>query len=127
MQLYHLREPRNLEAAVRFYAGREHDGAHGALADATATADVLEGMLARYADLPRTVAELHGLTAGVDIEGKFSRDGDRIVLAFGKHQGRPLDEVARDDPGYLKWMLGLELLADARGLVVSALASRKAS
>jgi DNA polymerase III subunit epsilon len=127
MQMYHLREPRNLEAAVRFYAERDHAGAHGALADATATADVLEGMLARYPDLPRTVAELHGLTAGVDIEGKFTREGDRIVLAFGKHQGRPLDEVARDDPGYLKWMLGLELLADARGLVVAALASRRAS
>jgi DNA polymerase-3 subunit epsilon len=127
MQVFHLREPRDLGAAVRFFAGREHDGAHGALADATTTADVLEGMLARYGDLPRTVDGLHGLTAGVDIEGKFTRDSGRFVLAFGKHQGRGLDEVARDDPGYLKWMLGLELLADARGLVVAALASRKAS
>jgi DNA polymerase III subunit epsilon len=127
LPVFREREPRDLGAAVGLYCGREHPGAHGALADATAAADVLAGMLARYDDLPRTIAGLHGLTTGVDIGGRFARDGDRIVLDFGKNRGRSLEDVARDDPGYLNWMLGLGLLPDARALVKSALASRKAS
>ena len=43
-------EPRNLSAALRFYCGKEHDGAHDALADVEATADVL---LAQLGPLPR--------------------------------------------------------------------------
>ena len=34
-------DPRDLSAALRFYCGKEHAGAHDALADVEATADVL--------------------------------------------------------------------------------------
>ena len=36
-RIYHRMEPRDLTAAVRFYLGRDHAGAHGAEADARAT------------------------------------------------------------------------------------------
>jgi DNA polymerase-3 subunit epsilon len=36
-RIYHKREPRDLTAAVKFYCGRDHVGAHGAEADARAT------------------------------------------------------------------------------------------
>jgi hypothetical protein len=60
-QIYHRREPRDLSAAVLSYCGREHADARGALADAEATAAVLDAQVARYADLPPTVAALHEL------------------------------------------------------------------
>ena len=41
-RIFHGREPRDLAAALRFYCGRDHAGAHGALADAEATAAVLD-------------------------------------------------------------------------------------
>ena len=44
-RIYHRKEPRDLTAAVRFYCGRSHDGAHGAEADARATLDVLKAQL----------------------------------------------------------------------------------
>ncbi|MCS6801039.1 MAG: 3'-5' exonuclease [Chloroflexota bacterium] len=64
MTLFHQRDgaqlqKRNLAAAVRHYCGREHVGAHSALADARATAEVLRRMLQRHRDLPRDVGLLH--------------------------------------------------------------------
>lgn len=58
MTIFHRKEPRDLEAAVRFYLRREHEGAHGAEADVLAAAEVLDAQLAVYEDLPRTVDEL---------------------------------------------------------------------
>ena len=51
--------PRDLSAAVRFYCGRQLEGAHSASADASATADVLIAQLERYSDLPCDAQGLH--------------------------------------------------------------------
>jgi DNA polymerase-3 subunit epsilon len=59
MEIFHRYEPRVLAAAVRTYLGRDHEGGHSAAADVLATAEVLDAMVNRYADLPRTVASLH--------------------------------------------------------------------
>lgn len=122
LQICHQHEPRDLAAAVRHYLGRDHDGAHGALADAYATAAILDAQLARYADLPRTVAELHAHMTEVDLAGHFRRQDGRIIFAFGKYAGRPLEEVARRDEDYLYWMLDQDFLPDAKALVTQALA-----
>ena len=121
MQLYHRHEPRDLGAAARFYLGREHDGAHGALADAEATAAVLDAQVGRYEALPSSVSALHALLTDVDVGGRFRREGGRVAFGFGKHAGRPLEEVAVLDPGYLRWFLGQNFLEDAQELVQAAL------
>jgi len=131
MTIFHRKEPRNLSAAVRFYLGREHEGAHGAEADLLATFDVLEAQLERYEDLPRSVDELDGWTRphpdAADDGGKFLQRGDDVVFSFGKHRGKTLDEVAREAPGYLDWILGTDFPEDAKRLVRQALeASRGA-
>ena len=43
--IYKIREERSLTAAVKFYCGREHVGAHGAESDTKATFDVLKSQL----------------------------------------------------------------------------------
>ncbi len=127
MTVFHRKEPRDLSAAVRFYLGRELVGAHGATADVEAAAEVLEAQLARYDDLPRTVAELdawcHPVPPGaVDRAGKFVRRDGAVVFAFGKHQGRPIREVARERPDYLQWLLKQpDFPEDARALAEKAL------
>jgi DNA polymerase-3 subunit epsilon len=120
-RLYHRLEPRDLGAAVRRYLGREHEGAHEALDDAEATAAVLDAQLGRHAELPPTPAGLHALLVDVDVAGKFRTEGDRVVFGFGKHVGRPLDEVARLDPTYLEWFLAADFLDDAKAFVERAL------
>lgn len=129
MTIYHRMERRDLSAAVRFYLGRSHDGAHAAEADVAASADVLEAQLERYPDLPRSVEELDawirgGRTAGVDRSGKFVWQDGEAVLAFGKYQGKPLRRVARDDPGYLEWIAKSDFPPDAKQVAADALAGR---
>jgi DNA polymerase-3 subunit epsilon len=125
MVIFHRKEPRDLSGAVRHYLSREHEGAHGAEADVDATIDVLEAQLERYSDLPRSVEELDAWTGSrpdaVDERGKFVRRQEEIVFAFGKHQGRPLRDVAREAPDYLRWIVGTDFPEDAKQLVQRAL------
>jgi DNA polymerase-3 subunit epsilon len=127
MAIFHRKEPRNLAAAMAFYLGREHVGAHGAEADVAAALLVLDAQLGRYADLPRSVAELDAWCRpsvpadAADISGKFLWRNGEVVLAFGKHQGRSLMDVAREHRDYLEWMLKQDFPADARRIVEGAL------
>ncbi len=121
-EIFFRREPRTLSAAIRFYCGEEHAAAHGALADAEAAARVLDAQLERYPDLPREAAALHDWFVDVDLTGRFRREGDQVVFAFGKYRGRALAEVAKQDPGYLMWLSRQPLLPDASKLLGSALA-----
>jgi DNA polymerase III subunit epsilon len=132
MTIFHRQEPRNLEAAVRFYCGRELEGAHSALADTEATLAVLDAQLARYADLPRDTASLH-VYCNPD-SGRFldrSRkicwnDAGEAQLAFGKHQGKTLQQMASHplDRTYLEWMLGSDFSAEVKAIIECALTGR---
>jgi DNA polymerase-3 subunit epsilon len=129
LTIYHRMERRDLAAAVEFYLGREHAGAHAAEADVLATAEVLDAQLGRYADLPRSVDELDawmrpGGAAAVDRSGKFRWQGGEVVFAFGKHQGRSLREVAAESSGYLEWIVKSDFPSDAKELVGEALQGR---
>lgn len=115
------REPRNLAAALRFYCGRDHHGAHGALADAEAAWAVLDAQVGHYDDLPATVAELHAMNQDVDLAGKFRKQGRKTVFTFGKYRGVALRRVAREDSGYLDWLLRQGLLDDTAAVIRRAL------
>ncbi len=122
LQIYHQQQPRTLAAAVRSYLGRDHDDAHDALADATVTSAVLDVLLGSNADLPRTVPELHARFASVDVAGRLRAQNGQLVLTFGKHAGRPLKELARTEPEYLRWLLTQDFLPDFSALIQRALA-----
>jgi hypothetical protein len=124
MEIFHTREPRDLTAAVRFYCGRKREAAHAASADALATAEVLDAMLGRYPDLPRTVAGLDQHLKkpnAVDSAGNFIRVEGEIRFSFGKYRGQPLDEIARMQPDYLQWMLTQDFFDDVKAVVRDAL------
>ncbi|MCX7819650.1 MAG: 3'-5' exonuclease [Kiritimatiellae bacterium] len=133
-RIFHMKEPRTLSAAARFYVGVEHVGAHGALADAEMTLRVLERQIERYEDLPREVPALSEWcfptnTDAADLEGKlrWTPEGE-LVLTFGRFKGRTLRELANDSSGpgrdYLKWMLRQEFAPDVRAWVQDALEGR---
>jgi DNA polymerase-3 subunit epsilon len=125
-EIFHHFERRDLTAAVRFYLDRAHDEAHSAAADVLATAEVLDAMLGRYAELPRSAEDLHVHfkdPKAVDSNGKFVRVNNEIRFAFGKYKGQPLAVVARESPGYLRWMLSGDFFSDTKDLVRQALAS----
>ncbi len=121
-EIFRRREPHDLAGAMTFYCGQAHEDAHAAHADVDATAQVLDAQLGRYADLPRTVRGLHESFAGVDVLGRFRREGGAIVFAFGRHAGKPLSTVAKESPDYLYWMLEGDFLEDVKYVVRNALA-----
>jgi DNA polymerase-3 subunit epsilon len=126
MTIFHKKEPRDLSAAVRFFLGRDHAGAHGAEADVAASFEVLESQLNRYPDLPRTVEALDAYCfpvppGAVDRGGKFVLREGEVIFAFGRQKGRALREVARVQRDYLEWILKQDFPDDARLLVEEAL------
>jgi DNA polymerase-3 subunit epsilon len=125
MEIFHRYEPRDLDAAVRFYLGRQHTGSHTAAGDVLATAEVLDAMVARYADLPRTVAGLHLHFIDrdrIDSDGFFIRAEGQVRFAKGKYRGQPLAVIAATKPDYLEWMLAQGLFEDTLTMVREALA-----
>jgi DNA polymerase III subunit epsilon len=81
LQVYHQREPRDLQSAFTFCVGGRFVGAHRARCDVKATALVLDAMMRRYGDMPKNVRVLHRQLTDVDLGGWFRRDAGRIVFA----------------------------------------------
>jgi DNA polymerase-3 subunit epsilon len=131
-RIYHRMEPRDLSAALRFYCGREHEGAHNALADVQATADVLLAQMDRYGDLPAGVEGLGDISGDrdrtPDAGGKLMFDDEgRVCLGFGKYRGWTLENIGRNDPGYMQWLMTkAELPASTLAIMRTTLADLEA-
>lgn len=111
--IFHREEPRDLSAAARFYLDRAHQDAHTALGDIRTTAAVFAAQLDRYEHIPRDLEGLHAYCDEVmpfetAVERWFQKGEEGYVFNRGKHRGRPLTEVARTEPDYLRWMLGAD-------------------
>ncbi len=129
-KIYHKREPRDLSAAYRFYCGKElGDDAHGALADARATLEVIVGQLEKYPDLPRDVEALDRIfnpqdPLNVDRMGRWRWVNGEVVVNFGKKKGARLTALAadrQDGHSFLKWMIKSDFPEDTRRVAENAL------
>ena len=108
--IYHKMEPRTLSAAVGFYCGDTHEGAHSALADTEATLRVLEAQMEHYGDkLPHDVdslAEFARYHKKADLAGRIIyNDKDEEVINFGKYNGRVVADVLQSDPAFYAWVM----------------------
>jgi DNA polymerase-3 subunit epsilon len=48
----------------------------------------------------------------VDQLGKIRKDGEQIILAFGRHKGRDVKEIHFEDPRYIHWLLSAKGVGD---------------
>lgn len=122
-KIFYKMEPRTLKAAYKLYCEKELEDAHDALADVRATADVLKGQIMKYKDvdyedgdgfitkapIKNDIKALSDFTSDertVDATNrlKYGANGD-IVFNFGKHIGRSVEEVFRQDRQYYRWMM----------------------
>ncbi len=107
--IFHLKERRTLEAAYKFYCGKELEDAHSAEADSLATYEVLEAQLDKYPDLQNDIAFLADFSSRdrcVDFAGRIIYDSKGVeTFAFGKHKGRAVAEVFEREPSYYTWMM----------------------
>ncbi|MCB0738150.1 MAG: 3'-5' exonuclease [Bacteroidetes bacterium] len=110
-RIFHIMEQRNLVAAYKFYCDKSLDDAHSAEADTIATYEVYKAQIERYEELENDTEFVHEFTGSpsdvlVDIAGRFVKNEQGIpVFNFGKHKGRPVEEVLERDPGYYGWMM----------------------
>jgi DNA polymerase III subunit epsilon len=107
-QIFFKMESRSLSAAYSFYCQKQLENAHSAEADITATIEVLEAQLERYADLVPEVASLHSFIHTeeyVDYARRIVIKDGHAVFNFGKHKGRKVEEIFTAEPQYYDWMM----------------------
>ncbi|MDY0254755.1 MAG: 3'-5' exonuclease [Tenuifilaceae bacterium] len=107
--IFHKMEKRTLEAAYKFYCEKELEGAHSAEADTLATFEVLKAQLDRYPDLQNDIdflAEFSTHKQNADFAGRIIYDESGVeVFNFGKHKGKPVEDVFAKEPSYYAWMM----------------------
>lgn len=108
--IFHKKEPRTLEAAYKFYCDKVLDNAHSAEADTRATYEVLKSQLKHYDDLENDIEflskEFSSFNNNVDFAGRMVFDENGVeVFNFGKHKGKSVSQVLRDEPSYYSWMM----------------------
>jgi DNA polymerase-3 subunit epsilon len=123
--IFHKMEPRNLRAAYKFYCDRELENAHSAEADTVATYEILKAQLDRYKDSVikdrkgnmvqpvindmKALSEFSYSTRAVDLVGHIVYNDRNIeVFNFGKHKGKAVKDVFRDEPSYYDWIMKSE-------------------
>ena len=107
--IFHKKEQRTLSAAYQFYCNRTLENAHSSKADTEATFEVLKAQLDRYQDLENDIEKLAVFSSFnniVDFAGRIIYDENGIeIFNFGKHKGRPVLTVFKEEPSYYSWMM----------------------
>lgn len=132
--IFHKMEQRTLKAAYSFYCGKNLENAHSADADTMATYEVLMAQLDRYKDteyvfpdgtvckpIVNDIEALSRFTANsqwADLAGHIAYDKQhREVFNFGKHKGKPLEEVFTSEPAYYDWIIKSDFPLYTKALV----------
>ncbi|NBG65797.1 3'-5' exonuclease [Acidiluteibacter ferrifornacis] len=107
--IFHRMEQRTLVAAYKFYCNKDLIGAHGAEADNLATYEVLEAQIEKYPELENDVnflSEFSKRGNNADLMGRIVFDENNVeVFNFGKHKGKPVEEVLKNESSYYDWMM----------------------
>lgn len=110
--IFHKMEKRTLEAAYKFYCDKNLDDAHSAEADTLATYEVLLAQLDRYPELENDIKKLSEFTTrrqNLDFAGFIGlNENQEPIFAFGKHNGKTVEEVMEKEPGYFGWILNAD-------------------
>ncbi len=108
MNIFMKKEPRNLEAAYKFYCNKELIDAHSALSDTKATYEVFLKQLEKYDDLGPDISDISEFSSFnnfVDFAGRLIYDEDKnIIINFGKYKGMKLEDVFKKDTSYYDWI-----------------------
>jgi DNA polymerase-3 subunit epsilon len=107
-KVFHMMEQRTLSAAYQFYCHKTLQDAHTAEADATATWEILEAQIKKYPQIGNTVESIVKFTGEdeiIDFARRFVYENGIPVFNFGKHKGKPVTQVLKEEPQYYDWMM----------------------
>ncbi len=134
--IFHKMEPRNLFAAYKFYCGKELVNAHSAEADTIATYEILKAQLDKYEHVAikdrkgnlvepvindiKSLSEFSFSTKWVDLIGHIVwNDKNQEVFNFGKHKGKMVAQVFRDEPSYYDWIMKSEFPLSTKKVITT--------
>lgn len=107
-KVFHMMEQRTLSAAYQFYCHKTLQDAHTAEADATATWEILEAQILKYPQIGNTVDSIVKFTGEdeiIDFARRFVFENGIPVFNFGKHKGKAVTQVLKEEPQYYDWMM----------------------
>ncbi len=129
-KIFHLMEKRTLSAAYKFYCGKDLKNAHSSMADTLATLEVLESQINRYngqdvkdlagntfTKIENDVNSLHNLstTNMIDYAKRMVYDKKGTpIFNFGKHKGKPVSIILKEEPSYYDWIINSEFPQDTK-------------
>ncbi len=134
--IFHKMEQRNLVAAFKFYCGKELIGAHGAEADTVATYEVLKAQIDKYKDIDyvdkkgkgyqpivndvKALSDFSYHNNNADLAGHIIyNDAGVEIFNFGKHKGKPVEDVFKKESSYYDWMMKGEFPLSTKKLITS--------
>lgn len=121
--IFHKMEQRTLSAAYRFFCEKDLEDAHSAEADTRATYEILQAQLERYPDLKNDMqflADFSMQSKNVDFSGRFIYNDRGVeIFNFGKHKGRPVIEVLKEEPSYYTWMMNSDFSLHTKKVLTS--------
>ncbi len=126
-KIYHLKEPRDLTAAYKFYCDKRLENAHSAMADTEATLDILTQQVDQYIGADGGLDDLGQFnykpsSEFYDDNRKFRWWNKKLYVMFGKYAGKySLQELVKKDRGYLEWILSSNFSEKVKDLVENAL------
>jgi DNA polymerase-3 subunit epsilon len=130
LRLWHHVEPRTLTAAHAKFCGETHENAHQASADVTATARVLESMLAAFGLTDKPLTEIASMSdpfanraswIGPSPHIQWDASGG-VIFGFGKYKGQ---QVSAADGGFLRWLLARDFPPHVKKICRVALERRR--
>jgi DNA polymerase III subunit epsilon len=129
-RIFHLMEKRTLGAAYKFYCNKDLVDSHTAEADTQASIEVLMAQIERYDS--QDVTDTHGTKLGtiandmdalaalsstdlVDLAGRMIRNNrGEVIFNFGKHKGKPVLTVLKDEPSFYDWVMKGDFSLDTK-------------
>jgi DNA polymerase-3 subunit epsilon len=117
-KVFHLMEQRTLSAAYKFYCNKNLEDAHSAEADANATWEILEAQITRYPVIGNTLESILKFTGEddlVDFARRMIKDAKgNEIFNFGKHKGRIVAEVLKEEPQYYDWIMKSDFASNTK-------------
>ncbi len=129
-KIFHLMEKRTLKAAYSFYMHKELADSHTAEADTEAAMEVLMAQVEKYEG--QSVTDPSGKKIGeirndmevlgklisddmVDLAGRMIKnDKGEEIFNFGKHKGKKVTTVFKEEPAYYDWMMNGDFPQDTK-------------
>lgn len=121
--------PRNLSSAYKYFCNKEFKAEKNALADVEVTAEILLKQLERYSEFDdiKFINKMHeGFDEDTaDNSRKFYWKNGKTHFSFSRHKDKALSDVAREDPGFLEWMLEEDFTKEVKAIIREILEKNK--